>query len=139
MFDLKSQVEPARRAYETLNVKSIITGRRASQGAARKSLEPLEVDSTSLLKLNPFFSWNFGQVMEYIEANDVPRNALLSQGYKSVGDWHSTAKSGEGEEGERAGRWQGKEKTECGLHEDYFKMKAQAKVGGSSVVTLHGH
>lgn len=71
--------------------------------------------------------------MEYIDANNVPRNALLSQGYKSVGDWHSTAKSGEGDEGERAGRWQGKDKTECGLHEDYFKMKAQAKVGGSGV------
>jgi len=30
----------------------------------------------------------------------------------------------EGDSGERAGRWAGREeKTECGLHEDYFKMK----------------
>ena len=25
--------------------------------------------------------------------------------------------------GERSGRWQGKSKTECGLHTNYFEMK----------------
>lgn len=62
----------------------------------------------------------------YVDENDVPTNALLAQGYKSVGDWHSTQKSGEGEAGERAGRWAGKAKTECGLHVDYFALKRQA-------------
>lgn len=62
----------------------------------------------------------------YLDANNVPRNALLSQGYKSVGDWHSTVKSGEGEAGEREGRWKGKAKTECGLHKDYFVLKRKA-------------
>ena len=104
----------------------MITGRRASQGGARSTLEPLEVDSTGLLKLNPLHSWNFSAVQTYIQLHDVPRNALLAQGYKSVGDWHSTQKSGEGDEGERAGRWAGRtDKTECGLHEDYFKMRLQ--------------
>jgi phosphoadenosine phosphosulfate reductase len=51
----------------------------------------------------------------------------LDQGYKSVGDWHSTQKSGEGEAGERAGRWKDKSKTECGLHENYFKIELAAK------------
>lgn len=62
----------------------------------------------------------------YVDANEVPVNKLLGQGYKSVGDWHSTAKSGEGENGEREGRWKGKAKTECGLHVDYFALKKQA-------------
>lgn len=124
------QVEPAQRAYQELNVRAIITGRRASQGADRASLQPLDVDARGLLKLNPFFAWKFDQVDAYIKGNNVPRNKLLGQGYKSVGDWHSTAKSGEGDEGERAGRWAGREeKTECGLHQDYFAMKAKAKVG----------
>jgi len=126
LYDYVAKVEPAQRAYRELNVKSVITGRRASQGGARTSLQPLEIDSTGLLKLNPFFSWSFGQVKEYLDANNVPRNALLSQGYKSVGDWHSTAKSGSGDAGEREGRWAGKEKSECGLHKDYFKLKRQA-------------
>ncbi|KAH8118433.1 phosphoadenylyl-sulfate reductase [Phellopilus nigrolimitatus] len=125
-YDYLVKVEPARRAYAELDVRSVITGRRASQGASRKSLQPLEVDSTGLFKLNPLFSWNFSAVQTYIKEHDVPRNALLDQGYKSVGDWHSTQKSGEGDDGERAGRWAGRtEKTECGLHEDYFTLRLQ--------------
>ncbi|KAF9535122.1 phosophoadenylyl-sulfate reductase [Crepidotus variabilis] len=125
-YDYVVKVEPAQRAYETLSVKSVITGRRSSQGAARSALPPLEVDSTGLLKLNPLFSWTFKEVEAYIKDNDVPRNKLLAEGYRSVGDWHSTNKVEEGQD-ERAGRWAGKQKTECGLHVDYFKMKSQAK------------
>jgi len=125
-YDYHVKVEPARRAYEELNVKSVITGRRASQGASRSTLQPLEIDSTGLFKLNPLFSWNFAAVQSYIRENNVPHNKLLDQGYKSVGDWHSTQKSGEGDVGERAGRWAGRtEKTECGLHEDYFALRMQ--------------
>ncbi|EJD53650.1 Phosphoadenosine phosphosulfate reductase thioredoxin [Auricularia subglabra TFB-10046 SS5] len=126
-YDYLVKVEPAQRAYDELKVKSVITGRRGTQGGARSGLRPLEVDSTGLLKLNPFYAWSFGQIHSYIHAHDVPRNALLDQGYKSVGDWHSTVKSGDGEAGERAGRWQGKQKTECGLHKDFTQMKLKAK------------
>ncbi|KAF8450254.1 phosophoadenylyl-sulfate reductase [Boletus edulis BED1] len=127
-YDFAVKVEPGQRAYQDFNVCSVITGRRASQGADRASLQPLEVDATGLLKLNPLFAWKFSQVEEYVKANSCPRNKLLDQGYRSVGDWHSTIKSGAGDAGERAGRWAGKaEKTECGLHKDYFAMKAKAK------------
>lgn len=84
------------------------------------------MDATGLFKLNPLFAWDFAQVKAYADENDVPHNALLDQGYKSVGDWHSTVKTGEGED-ERSGRWKGQEKTECGLHEDFFKKRAEAK------------
>jgi phosphoadenosine phosphosulfate reductase len=126
------QVEPAQRAYKAHGIQSLITGRRASQGGSRATLQPLEVDSTGMLKLNPLCSWNFHLVEWYKVTHDVPVNALLSQGYRSVGDWHSTQKTVEGE-GERAGRWKGTEKTECGLHVDYFKMKdkIQSKVRDS--------
>lgn len=109
-------------------MQALITGRRASQGGARSSLLPLERSSTSILKLNPFFGWSFSQVKAYIEQNGVPTNALLDQGYKSIGDWHSTQKSveGVGDAGERAGRWAGKAKTECGLQADYFALRKVA-------------
>ena len=74
-------------------------------------------------------------MQSYIEENNVPRNKLLSQGYRSVGDWHSTSKVEEGQD-ERGGRWAGKEKTECGLHKDYFKMQAQARGMQNSVLFL---
>ncbi len=109
-------------------MKAVITGRRASQGADRANLQPIEVDSTGLVKLNPLFAWTFPFVQWYVDENKVPRNKLLDQGYRSIGDWHSTAKSADGDQGERAGRWAGKaDKTECGLHVDYFKMKAAAE------------
>jgi phosphoadenosine phosphosulfate reductase len=121
-------VEPARRAYEELGVKAVITGRRRSQGADRSSLPIVEVDSTGLIKVNPLANWSFAETKAYIDANGVPYNALLDRGYRSVGDWHSTkASDGSvrtegGDVSERAGRWAGRQKTECGLHKDYFKM-----------------
>ena len=122
------QIEPASRAYNEHNVRAVITGRRASQGADRASLQPLEVDSTGMLKLNPFFAWSFAQIKAYVDEYNVPKNALLAKGYKSVGDWHSTQPaSADGDGGERAGRWAGREKTECGLHKDFFKMRLASK------------
>jgi len=127
-YDLAVKVEPAQRAYAELGVQSVITGRRASQGGARAELRAIEVDGTGLVKLNPLFAWTFKDVEGYIAANDVPRNALLERGYRSVGDWHSTVASGEGDAGERAGRWAGRgEKTECGLHVDYLAAKMREK------------
>lgn len=139
MLTISIKVEPAQRAYQEMDIRAVITGRRASQGGGRVSLQPLEVDSTGLLKLNPLFAWSFSQVESYIQENQVPHNKLLSQGYKSVGDWHSTEKSLAGDDGERAGRWAGRQdKTECGLHEDYFKMKAKALSGGNQgLVGIH--
>ncbi|GAA5844378.1 hypothetical protein JCM11251_007591 [Rhodosporidiobolus azoricus] len=122
-YDYLVKVEPARRAYDELDVKAAITGRRATQGADRASLQPLEIDSTGLVKVNPLFNWTFQDVKDYIDMAGVPYNPLLDRGYKSVGDWHSTVLPKEGES-ERSGRWaSNKTKTECGLHKDYFAMK----------------
>lgn len=105
-----------------MNVKAVITGRRRSQGADRATLQPLEIDSTGLIKVNPLCRWGFDEVKDYVDMAGVPYNDLLDQGYKSVGDWHSTKVPVEGQD-ERAGRWAGNgTKTECGLHKDYFKM-----------------
>ncbi|ORZ17875.1 phosphoadenosine phosphosulfate reductase [Absidia repens] len=124
-YDYLVKVEPARRAYEELNVKSVITGRRRSQRGDRENIPILEVDDTGLIKLNPLALWDFQQVWTYIRANEVPYNALIDQGYKSIGDHHSTKKpSANGQDGERDGRWAGQQKSECGLHKDYFKMRA---------------
>lgn len=93
------------------------------------------MDETGLIKLNPLFAWTFSFVEWHIKKYNVPTNKLLSQGYRSIGDWHSTAKSGEGDAGERGGRWaENEEKTECGLHAHYFTMQAAVKkVRGPSV------
>jgi phosphoadenosine phosphosulfate reductase len=125
-YDYVVKVEPAHRAYKMHSIQSVITGRRASQGGARANLQPLEIDSTGLLKLNPLCFWSYQEVERYAQWHSVPVNALLSQGYRSIGDRHSTEKPAENGD-ERSGRWKGTEKTECGLHVDYFKVKFQAK------------
>lgn len=116
-YDYFAKVEPAQRAYKELKVAAVFTGRRRSQGGARNSLPIIEIEESSgIIKINPFANWNFTQVLEYIKANNVPYNELLDLGYRSVGDYHSTQPVKEGED-ERAGRWKGKTKTECGIHE----------------------
>lgn len=123
MYDYLVKVEPARRAYSELNVSAIITGRRRSQKGDRAAIPIVEVDSTGLIKINPLAYWDFQRVWSYIKENEVPYNSLLDKGYKSIGDWHSTSPSTD-DNSERGGRWEGKEKTECGLHKDYFTMRA---------------
>ncbi|KAK9717356.1 3'-phosphoadenylsulfate reductase [Basidiobolus ranarum] len=123
-YDYLVKVEPARRAYKQLNVTAVITGRRKSQKGARSSIDVLELEAgTGLLKLNPLANWSFDQVWTYIRNNDVPYNALLDNGYRSVGDWHSTKPTSDISD-ERSGRWAGSGKTECGLHKDYFSMRS---------------
>lgn len=114
-YDYLAKVEPAQRAYRNLNVKAVLTGRRRSQGGKRGDLDIVEVDDTGLIKVNPLANWSFKQVQDYIKEYEVPTNDLLDQGYRSVGDWHSTVPVTESED-ERAGRWKGRNKTECGIH-----------------------
>ncbi|KAK1992764.1 phosphoadenosine phosphosulfate reductase [Colletotrichum falcatum] len=116
MYDWVAKVEPLQRAYQELGVAAVLTGRRRSQGGARDKIPVIEVDDErGVVKINPMVNWSFKQVQEYIRTHDVPYNDLLDRGYKSVGDWHSTVPVKEGED-ERAGRWKGQQKTECGIH-----------------------
>lgn len=116
-YDFLVKVEPSQRAYKELDVRAVLTGRRKSQGGARSSLPVVEIDSASgVVKINPLCNWGFAQVKNYIDTHKVPYNELLDLGYKSIGDWHSTSPVAEGED-ERSGRWKGKAKTECGIHE----------------------
>lgn len=116
LYDWYAKVEPQQRAYAELNVAAVLTGRRRSQGGQRGEIPVLEIDDErGIIKVNPMVNWTFKQVQTYIKENDVPYNDLLDRGYKSVGDWHSTSPVAEGED-ERAGRWKGQAKTECGIH-----------------------
>ena len=68
-----------------------------------------------LVKVNPLANWTKSDVWNYLLKNDVPYNPLHDQGYPSVGCWPCTRAIGAGED-DRAGRWAGTAKKECGLH-----------------------
>ena len=68
-----------------------------------------------LVKISPLANWTKKEVWSLISKEDIPYNPLHDQGYTSVGCWPCTRSVLPGED-ERAGRWSGFAKTECGLH-----------------------
>lgn len=111
------KVEPTQRAIEGLD--AWIAGLRRDQSESRAGIQILErydhADGQPYVKVNPLAAWTRKDTWRYVMANGVPYNELLDRGYKSVGCWPCTRPVGEGED-ERAGRWQGQGKTECGIH-----------------------
>lgn len=68
-----------------------------------------------LVKVSPLANWTKKEVWNLINDHDIPYNPLHDQGYASVGCFPCTRATQPGED-ERAGRWSGFQKTECGLH-----------------------
>jgi phosphoadenosine phosphosulfate reductase len=69
-----------------------------------------------MVKINPLLRWSHRDVWAFIVAHDVPYNPLHDHGYPSIGCFPCTRAVLPGETDERAGRWAGQAKTECGLH-----------------------
>ncbi|WP_181706049.1 phosphoadenylyl-sulfate reductase [Chthonobacter rhizosphaerae] len=91
-----------------------ITGRKRHQAETRANLAIFEADGDKL-KVNPLAGWTSKDVEAYRVAHDLPAHPLVADGYKSIGCMPCTDRVAEGED-ERAGRWRGKAKTECGIH-----------------------
>jgi phosphoadenosine phosphosulfate reductase len=68
-----------------------------------------------LVKVSPLANWTKKEVWKMIVDHNIPYNPLHDRGYTSVGCWPCTRAVMFGED-ERAGRWSGFAKTECGLH-----------------------
>ncbi|MFN6978358.1 MAG: phosphoadenylyl-sulfate reductase [Gemmobacter sp.] len=95
-----------------------ITGRKRFQGGARSRLEFFEAEGAAgRIKLNPLAHWGRADIAEYMAENRLPRHPLVAMGYRSIGCAPCTAPVAEGED-DRAGRWRGTEKDECGIHFD---------------------
>jgi phosphoadenosine phosphosulfate reductase len=93
-----------------------ITAIRQDQTFERSNARVIEWDyQWRLAKINPLVRWNKQQVWEYIVRNDVPYNPLHDRGYPSIGCTNCTQPVHEGED-DRAGRWSGRAKKECGMH-----------------------
>ncbi len=93
-----------------------ITGRKRFQGGARSTLDFFEEeDGTGRIKVNPLVHWERHDVGDYMVNNRLPRHPLVSKGYPSIGCEPCTSKVAPGED-QRAGRWRGQDKDECGIH-----------------------
>ncbi len=108
------KIEPLRRKLGELD--AWITSIRRDQTATRAAAGKIEWDyNFGLVKINPLADWSSQQVWDYIRSHDVPYNPLHDRNYPSIGCTHCTRAVRKGED-ERAGRWAGFAKTECGLH-----------------------
>ena len=114
-FHQITKVEPLQRGLAELRAVAWITGRRRDQAATRSDMPIFELDSQRRLKVNPLANWTRKETWAYVFEHDVIYNPLHDQGYPSIGDEPITTPIGEGED-ERAGRWRGTSKTECGIH-----------------------
>jgi phosphoadenosine phosphosulfate reductase len=108
------KVEPLTDAVAGL--RGWITGIRRDQSAARANVGIVGRDRKfGLIKINPLARWSSREVWSYVMKHDVPYNPLHDHGYPSVGCRPCTTPVQIGED-QRAGRWRGACKTECGLH-----------------------
>jgi phosphoadenosine phosphosulfate reductase len=93
-----------------------MSGIRRDQSADRAGAPIVGWDHKfGVVKISPLARWTKALVWDAIVREDVPYNPLHDQGYLSIGCWPCTRAVSFGED-ERAGRWSGTAKTECGLH-----------------------
>lgn len=114
-FHHVTKIEPLDRALAQLNTLAWITGRRRDQANTRADMPIFERDSKGRLKINPIAAWTRKETWSYVFEHAVMYNPLHDRGYPSIGDEPITTPVQAGED-ERAGRWRGTGKTECGIH-----------------------
>jgi phosphoadenosine phosphosulfate reductase len=106
------KVQPLAKAIQGYD--AWITGRKGFQSTTRASLPLFEAEGERI-KINPLVGWSASDVLRYIEEAGLPRHPLVAKGFPSIGCLPCTSPVRPGEN-ERAGRWRGRGKVECGIH-----------------------
>jgi phosphoadenosine phosphosulfate reductase len=114
------KVQPMQKALK--DMLAWISGIRRDQTSVRASAKILELQSDGLIKINPLLNWTKADVNRYMEERSLPTHPLLEKGYRSIGCAPCTVAIGLNVD-ERAGRWAGRDKVECGLHTEMFQHK----------------
>jgi phosphoadenosine phosphosulfate reductase len=108
-----NKVEPMQRAIRELGAEAWMAGLRSEQTEHRAGLRRIDRQD-SRLKLHPILHWTAEEMIAYMERHDLPYHPMVEQGYRSIGDHHSTIPT-TAEMDPRDGRILGKTR-ECGLH-----------------------
>jgi len=119
------KVQPMQRALK--DMQAWISGIRRDQTPVRAQAQILELQEDGLLKINPLLNWTKEDVQRYAKEHRLPAHPLFQRGYRSIGCSPCTVAIGLNED-ERAGRWAGRGKIECGLHTEIFQHKDMAEL-----------
>jgi phosphoadenosine phosphosulfate reductase len=106
------KVEPLARALKPF--AGWINGRKRFQGGLRAAISVVEEDGARL-KFNPFANVSREEIAAIFGRANLPQHPLVASGFRSVGCMPCTSRTAPNED-ERAGRWRGRGKTECGIH-----------------------
>jgi len=106
------KVAPLRRALAGFD--AWISGRKRYQGALREFMPVIEA-SGEKMKINPLARWSRERIEAEFAARDLPHHPLEADGFLSIGCMPCTTRVAP-QDDRRAGRWAGREKTECGIH-----------------------
>ncbi|MEU3713052.1 phosphoadenylyl-sulfate reductase [Streptomyces catenulae] len=108
------KVEPLERGLAGYDAWA--TGLRRDESPTRAGTPVVGWDARrGKVKVSPIARWTQADVDAYVTEHGVLTNPLLQDGYASVGCAPCTRRVLAGEDA-RAGRWAGRNKTECGLH-----------------------
>ncbi|HTM14094.1 MAG TPA: phosphoadenylyl-sulfate reductase [Bryobacteraceae bacterium] len=128
LFGILNQTEPSKccglRKVEPLfaglaHYDTWFTALRREQSPTRANLQEVEpfklpVGKT-LEKVSPLAAWTNKDVWQYLSKYGIPALSLYDQGYTSIGCQPCTVLPFD-PNNPRSGRWQGKQKLECGIH-----------------------
>jgi phosphoadenosine phosphosulfate reductase len=93
-----------------------ISGRKRFQNGIRAAMQMFESDpDTGRVRINPLAGFSATDLRAHMDRHNLPRHPLVARGYPSIGCAPCTTPAARGED-PRAGRWRGRDKTECGLH-----------------------
>jgi len=92
-----------------------VSGIRRDQTSSRGDAQIFERQNDNLIKIHPLAMWTKRDIWSYINHHQLPLHPLFNKGYASIGCAPCTRPVIDGGD-ERAGRWEGLIKTECGLH-----------------------
>lgn len=119
------KVQPMQKALK--DMKAWISGIRRDQTSVRAHAKILELQDDGLLKINPLLNWTKEDIKSYAKEHRLPAHPLFQRGYRSIGCSPCTVAIGLNDD-ERAGRWAGRGKVECGLHTEMFRHKDVAEL-----------
>lgn len=103
-----------------------ISGRKRFQAMTRLELGMFEVDGDHV-KINPLANWRAADIAAYTNKHKLPAHPLVAMGYPSIGCAPCTSIV-KPDEDQRAGRWRGLDKTECGIHRPTSKAFEKSNI-----------
>ncbi len=118
-----NKVEPMQRALRDVGAAAWLAGLRSDQTEHRAALRPVEVQN-GRVKVHPILGFTDEDVARYMDRFDLPYHPLYAQGYRSIGDHHSTLPTTPDMD-PRDGRILGRKK-ECGLHMPMSEAQKQS-------------